>query len=174
MNIYLIGPMGSGKSTLGEKAAKVLGMEYCDMDRLVEAQAGMSISVQFERFGEAWFRDRESEAVRTVARRKNVLAATGGGVVLREANMEVLRKSGVILFIDRPLAAILADIDLSGRPLAEGSEKLTEIYNRRLPLYRKYAGYTIKNDGAKAEGVQTLIQFITEIKEKYDDTGTKA
>ena len=144
-NIVLIGMPGCGKTTVGQLLAQRLNMEFVDTDALVEQAQGMTIPQMFERFGEPAFRDAESCAVRTAAAMNGVVIATGGGVVLREENMQVLSDSGVVFFRDRPVEDI-AGQDMTGRPLVGAdTERLYRLYDRRIHLYRKYAHHIISN-----------------------------
>ncbi len=153
--LILIGMAGSGKTTVGREAARLLGRPFVDLDEVVERRFG-PISKLFEQ-GEAYFRQCETEAVAEVCSIAGAVIATGGGVVTQPKNMELLRQAGVILFLDRPIHQIVADIDLSTRPLYVcGVEALNRTYQTRLPLYRQYADHIISNSGGVEEACNQI------------------
>ena len=94
--IYLVGPMGSGKSTMGRLLAKKLGLPYFDLDKLIEDQEKMSISDIFQKYNEKYFRDLESTTLKQYSEESNFVISTGGGCVLRDQNLNILRKDLVI------------------------------------------------------------------------------
>ncbi len=150
-NIVLIGMPGCGKSSVGRELSALLHMILVDTDQMVEQAADCTIADIFAAEGEASFRDRETAAVRRAAQMSGVVIATGGGVVLREENMEALAKTGVIFFRDRDLADILGE-DLSERPLLKGNAaRIYELYDQRIHLYRKYAHHTISHTNTAGE-----------------------
>ncbi len=164
-NIVLIGMPGCGKSAVGRELAAMLDMTLVDTDRVVEQDDGRTIPEIFAREGEKAFRDKETAAVKRAAGMTNVIIATGGGVVLREENMDALGKTGIIFFRDRALADILGE-DLSGRPLLSGDAKrIYDLYDRRIGLYRKYAQHTISNtDTARAAAERIAAIYEEECK----------
>ena len=157
-NIVLIGMMGSGKTTVGQNLALTLDIPFIDIDQIIELVTGMSISHFFENYGEDRFRQLESKFVEMAAAcgperlegfeynenmphpKGGSVIATGGGVIMKESNMDALRKNGIVFFLDRPVGDILQDINTSTRPLFAHFHKL---YEERLPLYQKYSDYTI-------------------------------
>lgn len=160
-NIVLIGMMGCGKSTIGYQAAKQAGCPFVDLDTEIEKDAGCSISEIFSAEGEAGFREREARMVRRWAGRAGTVISTGGGVVLRPENVERLRQSGTVVFIDRPLGDILAMADTGNRPLLkQGPEGVRALYESRLPLYRKAADQVLENTGRRGEAVRELVRLI--------------
>jgi shikimate kinase len=160
-NIVLIGMPGCGKSEIGAGLAKRLGMEFVDADAYIEEHWGRI--PELFKLGEAHFRDIESRAVAAVSLKRNCVIATGGGVVLREQNMQALKRNGIVVFIDRPLSRLLDVVDTSYRPLlAEGSHKLAELYEQRLPLYRKYADRIVDNSGTLEDAVAAAVSATKE------------
>lgn len=165
MNIILTGLMGSGKSALGAPAAKTLGMDFLDMDKFIEDRVGLTVSEQFERYGEEYFRQRESEAAAEISSMSNTLVSAGGGIVLRERNMDFLKRTGHVIFIDRPLGHIISDVDIRERPLLKnGPDKLPQIRNERIGLYRKYADSILINDKDERTALTGLIRIIENLK----------
>lgn len=158
-NLVLIGMPGSGKTSIGQALAGLLDLPAVDTDGLVEQAAGRSIPDIFAADGEAAFRTMETAAARKAAAMDGAVIATGGGIVLREENMEALRATGIVFFRDRDLDAILGE-DHSGRPLiGDRPERVRTLYNRRLPLYRKYADHTI----SRADTVEEAARQIAEL-----------
>ena len=159
-NIVLIGMPGSGKTTIGRRIAKQLNYEFYEMDDTVVSLAGKSIPALFEE-GEQVFRDWETEACRHLAQKQHAVIACGGGAVLREQNMELLKQSGVVYYLDRPVERIAGDIRLSTRPLLkQGKERLYQLYRERAELYENAADEIVSNEGAVKQTMQRLIDSI--------------
>ena len=140
-NIVLTGYMGSGKSTVGKAIAKDLSFHFIDMDNVINDRCGMSIQQIFDRFGEEYFRDLETEVTADIAKNKFSVIATGGGVVLREKNLELLRQNGYIFFLDTPLEVIENRMSLlAGRPLLMGKSpvQVQKHFNERKPFYENH------------------------------------
>ncbi len=135
-NIVLIGMPGCGKTTAGKALARVTGLKFIDLDDEIAAghESG-SIPEIFALEGEAGFRDRESSVAAAFGKEHGQVIATGGGVILREENMQALRQNGTIIWIRRPLE----ELATQGRPLSTGEDALREMYEERRPLYEKYA-----------------------------------
>jgi shikimate kinase len=157
-NIVLIGIMGCGKTTIGTKVAKKLNMRFLDLDQYIEDRWG-SIGSLFEK-GEEYFRDIEAKAVSEVSYMKNLVIATGGGVVERAENITALKRNGLLFFIDRPLDDIFSDIETSQRPLLKnGKEKLADIFKRRYPVYLINCDVCIRNTKAPDNAVNEIIDY---------------
>jgi shikimate kinase len=144
MNIVLVGLRGSGKTSVGRILADRLGWPFLDTDAEVEREAGRSIRDIFEEDGENRFRDIEERVVRRVSERDGTVIATGGGVVLRSANVEALRKNGFVAHLDAPpetlVERIAGDSSTPSRrpPLLPGNDDATEmrrLAEARAPLY---------------------------------------
>ncbi len=135
-NIVLIGMPGSGKSTIGKILAQSLGMSFVDTDEEIVKSVNVPITKIFAELGEERFRDMESNAVLNVSSLQHTVIATGGGAVLREENVRLLRANGRIYFIDRPLSSIVATSD---RPLSSNREALEARYKERYAIYLKSA-----------------------------------
>lgn len=135
--------MGTGKTAVGRILAARLGRRFIDTDRLVEERAGLSIPLIFERFGEGWFREREAEVVASLTGHPPgaLVAATGGGAVLREENRRVFRECGVVVLLTASPEAILRRVRREGgRPLlcgAEARERVLFLLREREPYYRE-------------------------------------
>lgn len=144
-NIVLIGMPGCGKSTIGYMLSKKLSMNCIDVDKYIEESEKETISSMFEK-GEKYFRDIESKYIEELSNLNSTIIATGGGVVKKEGNMLLLKKNSVIMFINRKIKDIFNDVDDSTRPLLKDKkEKLYELYEERLPLYKKYCDVEVEN-----------------------------
>ena len=135
-NIVLIGMPACGKSTVSRILSTMLERDIFDTDSIIEKESGSRISDIFEKNGEAYFRDFESDAVRSVAHHHSSIIATGGGAILRNQNVEDLRLNGRLYFIDRPLDSL---IPTSSRPLASSVDAIKKRYNERYNIYKEVA-----------------------------------
>lgn len=157
-NIVLTGMMGSGKTTIGRLLSEKLEMNFIDMDEYIEKNAGSTIKDIFKK-GEEYFRALESEAASEISKLSSSVISTGGGVIKKSSNIELLKKNGIIFFIDRPIENIAADIEISSRPLLSRSkEKLYKIYNERYILYKNYCDVIIKNDKDIQSAAEKIIE----------------
>lgn len=137
-NLYITGFMGAGKTSLGRNLADALRRRFVDMDEAIAQRLGMGIPQAFSELGEPAFRDAESAELKRLSRGKGLVVATGGGVVEREANRELMRASGAILHLDASLEACRSHLDaeqISGRPLWQDRDELAERYARRRSAY---------------------------------------
>ncbi len=157
--IYLTGMMGSGKSTLGSAAAKILSLPFYSTDLMVEQAASMTIEEIFARFGEEYFRDMESSILLKVSALSSGIVATGGGIVLRESNRRLMASTGSVLWLRRDIAETAATLDPAGRPLLkDGVDALFSIYHARLPLYMEAdAQFTGSTPEQLAEAIARLM-----------------
>ncbi len=147
-NIVLIGMPASGKSTVGNILSKRLDRELLDTDSLVKEAEGISIPEIFSEHGEAYFRDRESEAVNEASMHTSKIIATGGGAVLRKENINALKENGRIYFIDRPLSSLVPTED---RPLSSDRASIEKRYYERIDIYRSAADVIIDADCSPEE-----------------------
>lgn len=162
-NIILIGMPGCGKTTFGQLLAESMDKPFYDADEILEKREGKTIKELFAISEEA-FRDAESRTVEYLSKMDGAVIATGGGVVLRQKNMELLGKNGIIVFIDRQPSNIISCIDSQVRPLlADDRLKLFELYTQRIELYKKYADYIIGNNGSSAETLTKLKAYAQEV-----------
>ena len=154
-NLILTGMPGCGKSSIGRAVAERMGRNFVDMDEIIVRLAGKSIPEIFAEDGEETFRAIETEAARECGREKSLVIATGGGAVTRDATMRALQQNGEILFIERPLE----QLPTHGRPLSSGGlNTLKAMYEKRLPLYRKYASCTIDNSGDIERTIEAAME----------------
>jgi len=145
-NVYLIGPMGSGKTTIGQRLAIMLGLEFLDNDHELEVQTGASVSLIFDLEGEEGFRTRETAMLKTLTGRNNVLIATGGGTILKQENRDLLRESGLVVYLRTSVNQQIRRLSRDKtRPLLQSSnreEKLARLAEERNPLYQELADVT--------------------------------
>ena len=165
-NIYLVGMMGAGKTTVGRHLAKRLGRRFVDADHEIEARTGVRIPTIFEIEGEAGFRKRECQVIAELAKDATLVLATGGGVVLDPTNREVLANSGLVIYLNAPPAMLFERTRHDrNRPLLRVPNplaKIEELYAARDPLYREVAHLIVD---AVPGGVTALLAKVeTEIK----------
>ena len=152
---------GCGKSTIGKLISKELNLKFFDMDKYIENMTSKTIPELFEN-GEEYFRDFETKACEELAKINNALISSGGGVVKRKENIDILKKeASYIIFIDRPLEELLNDIDISNRPLLkDGREKLIKLYEERYELYKSAADNIVENDKSIRDTVDKVKKII--------------
>ena len=169
-NIYLVGLMGSGKTTIGRILAKRLGLSFMDTDREVEERTGVSIPTIFEIEGEDGFRKRESQVVEDCSRMSNLIVATGGGVVMRPENRENLARSGLVVYLNVPPHILYERTRADkNRPLLKVDDPLTklkQLFAQRDPLYRQVADLVIDGGRITAQGV--MLQLLKEFGDQWN------
>lgn len=155
MNIILIGFMGSGKSEVGRKLAQELGMNYRDSDELIEKREKTSISDIFREKGEPYFRDLETEVVKTLANHDNFVIATGGGVVLREENVKMLKELGPLILLWAEPKVVWERVKKeTHRPLLnvpDPKAEIKKILDYRTPIYHKVADFKVDTSNLTVE-----------------------
>lgn len=162
-NIILTGFMGTGKTAVGRELSRLLNMKLIDIDTEIEKSENMTISEIFRRFGEAMFREIETEMVKKVSQNTNAVISTGGGVVLRKENLDIFRKNGIIVCLTATPETILERTKTSNeRPLLQIEDpirRIRELLNFRKPYYDK-ADIMIDTEG------KNPLQIAEEIVEK--------
>ena len=147
-NVFLIGPMGAGKTTVGRLLARDLGLEFLDSDHEIENAANASISWIFDMEGEAGFRRRESRMIARLTERREVLLATGGGAVLDPENRNLLKDRGIVVYLYVSLEAQLSrKLKDDNRPLlrtGDREQRIRELYEARHPIYRELADIRVE------------------------------
>ena len=149
-SIALCGFMGSGKTTVGRKVARLTGLPFIDLDRYIEAQEGMTIPEIFAQHGEPYFRDLETKYVTEIsAREEGCVLSLGGGTVLRPENVEIIKRTGLLILLDTPFFRIVKNLSHStNRPLLEKEDKLAEtrrLYQMRKPIYDQVADCRVRS-----------------------------
>lgn len=160
--------MGAGKTTVGRHLARHFGRRFVDADHEIEARTGVRIPTIFEIEGEDGFRRRESQAIAELAKEEGLVLATGGGAVIDPANREVLRRSGLVVYLNAQPALLYERTRHDrNRPLLQVPDplgKITELFVARDPLYREAAHLVVE---VVAGGVQQLVMKVeTEIKSR--------
>lgn len=160
-NIILVGPMGSGKSTIGQLIASRLNRDFYDSDYYIEEKTGVNIPTIFDIEGEEGFRSRETKALQELTSQSRLVIATGGGSVIREENRKLLKSSGFIVFLDTSVNQQLSRLRHDKkRPLLQTSnprERLEKLLAERKPLYLELADLRIRTDRKFARKVAAEI-----------------
>jgi shikimate kinase len=160
-NVFLIGPMGSGKTAVGKHLARLIRAPFRDSDAEIESRTGVDISYIFSREGEAGFRQREREVLEEVTRESPIVLATGGGAILLPENRQVLHDRGFVVYLRTSLEQQAERVRQGrNRPLLHDVDpltKLTELMVVRAPLYEALADFTIATDGRKVHMVADAI-----------------
>ncbi len=164
MNIILCGFMGCGKSTIGKLVSKKIQREFIDLDEFIMKKHGMSINEIFKTYGEDFFRHAETDAIKELVKKDNLVLALGGGAVLKAINVELLKSSGKIIFLDVTANTVFDRLkNDTSRPLLNTDDKLSEITKRlndRLPVYTLVADKIIDaNDKTKEIIATEIIEF---------------
>lgn len=160
-NIFLIGMPGAGKSMIGKILSENLFLPFYDADIYLESSIGKSISSLFIQ-GEDIFRDIETEILKKLVLKKAIIA-TGGGVIVRKENRELLKKEGFVFFIDRKIEDIKKDIQKEYRPLLRKGVSLESLYEERFPLYKEVADFHILNKGRISEVIDEIQEKVKQL-----------
>ena len=157
MRIFIVGPMASGKSTLGKKLAQTLNIDFLDIDNEIERRAGAEISWIFEVEGEEGFRERESKALQKSVEKDNVVISTGGGIVTIEENRDLMIAKGKVVYLKTPIEIQLkrTENDKKRPLLSKGNKEQTlrVLKEERDPQYEEIADITINHDQQKNRNV---------------------
>ncbi len=150
INYFLVGPMGSGKSTVGRKLAQALEYDFFDSDREIETRTGVTIAHIFDIEGEAGFRRRETDMLAALVQKKHIVLATGGGSILAEANRAMLKQHGTVIYLKASVDTILRRTSADrARPLLQTEDRrgrLEQLMQQRAPLYEEVADYVVETD----------------------------
>jgi shikimate kinase len=169
-NIVLIGPMGSGKTTVGRRLSEKLGIDFYDADHEIIDKTGVSIDHIFDVEGEDGFRKRESDVLKDLCSKSNIVIATGGGAVILKENRLEISKNGSVVYLSSTVDQILRRISKSKtRPLLENSadkrKTILDIVEARDPLYREIATIIINTNGKKLNEV--IQEILTQLNKKF-------
>ncbi len=156
-SIVFIGMPSSGKSTIGRLLSEKLGRPFFDSDDCLKETLSRPIADYIKSEGEEAFREQETAVIRRLSAYGGAVIATGGGAVLRKENLRLLRKNGLIVFLDRPLSSLTPTVD---RPLSSSSDALAALYEKRYPLYCEAADLHLSGNGTPSEIADRLIKEI--------------
>ena len=154
-NIVLVGMPSSGKSTIGKILAEETGKKFIDTDEEIVKAEGKEISTIFSENGEAYFRELEAKIVADVSKLNGLVIATGGGVILKNENVEALKQNGIIYFIDRDLELLMPT---SSRPLASDREAIEKRYKERYEIYKRVATKTVNGNLTPKEVAEEILK----------------
>lgn len=170
-NIFLIGLMAVGKSTVGRQLAEALKMPFFDADEEIERRAGAEISWIFDVEGEVGFRQREAAIIDELTQQQGIVLATGGGAVLLEENRRCLTARGIVIHLDSPIEKLVARTRRdTKRPLLQGRDpatKLRELQQQRGPLYAEIADHRVLTDQRGAGAVTRKILKLLERRKSH-------
>ena len=163
MRIILIGFMGVGKTTIGKIIAKKLKLNFVDMDNYIEKREGKSISKIFEEYGEQHFRELESESLKDLIKSDNIVISTGGGIVTKKENSDILKKEKIVIFLDANTQTILNNLykEIDKRPLLSNSKNveytISNLLNQRYEKYNSICDIKIDINEKNIEEVVSQI-----------------
>ena len=162
-NIVLVGPMGSGKTTVGRRLAHELNQDFFDTDHEIIDKTGVTIDHIFDIEGEEGFRERESKILENLCQMSNIILATGGGIVLLPKNREILKNTGMVVYLSSSLDQLLRRTTKSKtRPLLENStdrrKTIAEIVEARDVFYREVASIVVDTTGKKLYEIINIIK----------------
>ena len=160
-NLFLVGPMGAGKSAVGRQLARMLHMKFVDSDDEIEARTGVDIPFIFEKEGEAGFRKREAAVIADLSSREGIVLATGGGAVVDPENRNHLGARGFVVYLHTTVSQQLSRTRRGReRPLLESGDReeiLASLMELRDPMYREIADMVVETDGRKVRAVAEEI-----------------
>ncbi len=169
-NLFLVGPMGSGKSAIGRRLARKLGREFVDSDEVIENRTGVDIAYIFEKEGETGFRKRERDVIQELVTGSGIVLATGGGAVLDADNRRALSGHGTVIYLHTSVSQQLRRTRGNKRPLLnQGNRRqvLEELMQLREPLYRELADLVIETDRRTvASVVREIIGWLADSQQR--------
>ena len=158
--VYLIGMPGCGKTTIVKVLAKELNYSFYDMDKYIVNISGKEIEELFKG-GEEEFRKWETRACKELSEKNRAIISTGGGAIKLPVNRNILKSTGLVVFIDRPTENIISDVEISSRPLLkDGVEKIYSLYDERYKLYKDTSHILIINDGFLRDTIDDIKEGI--------------
>jgi shikimate kinase len=161
-NVFLIGPMGAGKSAVGRHLARLMKLDFVDSDSEIERRTGVDIPFIFEKEGEAGFRKREAKAIDDLTQRENIVLATGGGAPMLPENRVRLGGRGIVVYLHATIEQQLERTSKGHeRPMLAGGDPATilaELMAVREPLYREIADHVIETDGRRVQAVAEEVR----------------
>ena len=163
-NIFLVGLMGAGKSTIGRQLARELGKQFRDSDSEIEKRTGVSIDVIFDIEGEQGFRRRETRMLKELVEERGIVLATGGGAILASENRQLLRDNGLIIYLKASAEHLAGRVKLDRRrPLLQTGDKLAkirELMTQREPVYLQLADMVVETNN---RSIPRVVREISKI-----------
>ena len=160
-NIILIGPMGSGKSSIGKKLSKVMKFDFVDTDNLIEENTGVDIPTIFEHEGEAGFRERERNILQEISDCQQTVIGTGGGIITSEKNRETIKRMGFVVYLTASVKELVYRTEHDkNRPLINSDDaenKIKNIINDRKEYYESTSNMTISTDNYDTVKISKII-----------------
>ncbi|HEX7417490.1 MAG TPA: shikimate kinase AroK [Steroidobacteraceae bacterium] len=171
-NIFLIGPMGSGKTAVAKQLARLLRVPFYDSDTEIERRTGVDIPYIFDKEGEAGFRERERDIIATLTALEPIVLATGGGAIILPENRRALAERGFVVYLETSISQ-QADRVRQGRsrPLlanVDSATKLAELMQTRAPLYAEVADFTVSTDRSRVP--QVAEQILRAVKSMHGES----
>lgn len=167
-NIFLVGLMGSGKTSIGQYLAKQLNLNFIDADQELEQRTGVTVSWIFSIEGEEGFRKRETKIIDELTQRQNIVLATGGGAILNPFNRTILAQRGLVIYLQASIEQLVQRTSANrNRPLLQEKDPhliLTKLLEQREVLYQEIADLTINTDSSNI--IQIANDIISELKNK--------
>ena len=161
MNIFIVGPMGSGKSTVGKIISNELFLNFFDTDEEIESRTGASIDWIFDLEGEEGFRKRESEILNEMADRNSIVLSTGGGIILSEKNRDILSSRGTVFYLSTPISVQVErtakDKDRPLLKIGDPKEILSRLHIEREGLYETVSDFVVKTENKSSNDVASEI-----------------
>ena len=161
MNIFIVGPMGSGKSTVGKIISDELFLNFFDTDDEIESRTGASIDWIFDLEGEEGFRKRESSILEEMVKQNSIVLSTGGGIILSDSNREMLSSRGTVFYLSTPISVQLERTSKDkDRPLLKNGdpeEILTRLQKERKDLYESVSDHVIETENKSSQKVASEI-----------------
>ena len=155
-NIVLIGMPACGKSTIGYWLSKKIGYPLLDTDKYLEEKENRIISDIFSNEGEEYFRNLETKYLKELSEKEGLIISTGGGAVKKKENIDILKKNGIVIFLNREINDISKE-NHKHRPLLQNINNIQKLYDERIDLYKKYSDIIIKNNDDMSIIVDRII-----------------
>ena len=155
-NIVLIGMPACGKSTIGYWLSKKIGYPLLDTDKYLEEKENRIISDIFSNEGEEYFRNLETKYLKKLSEKEGFIISTGGGAVKKKENIDILKKNGIVIFLNREINDISKE-NHKHRPLLQDINNIQKLYDERIDLYKKYSDIIIKNNDDMSIIVDRII-----------------
>ncbi|ERL26192.1 MULTISPECIES: shikimate kinase [unclassified Leptotrichia] len=155
-NIVLIGMPACGKSTIGYWLSKKIGYPLLDTDKYLEEKENRIISDIFSNEGEEYFRNLETKYLKELSEKEGLIISTGGGAVKKKENIDILKKNGIVIFLNREINDISKE-NHKHRPLLQDINNIQKLYDERIDLYKKYSDIIIKNNDDMSIIVDRII-----------------